>query len=114
MLFTARRVCCAPGLSDSIPSTAKVPMTVAISEARMAIENVFTIAPSMSLLWNISWYHFSENLVNTDIERLSLNDRNMSVKIGRYRKSIIIIKYMFPKNFFIINDPPLRCQISGL
>ena len=85
----------------SIPMTAMVPIIVAISAASSAMEKVFTSAPRISLLWNISPYHFRLNRVNTDMDFASLNDSTISVSIGRYRNSMIITMYRFPKNFFI-------------
>ena len=90
MLLNPSSMFCVLGFIAAMPSTASVPTTVAISAASMAMENVFTMAPIMSLLWKSSSYQCRLNPPHTDIDFVSLNESTISVSIGRYRKSITI------------------------
>ena len=89
ILLKAMSVFSCLGFIADIPMTAIVPTTVAMIAARIAIENVFTIAPIISRLWNSSAYQCRLNPVHTDIDFASLKESTIRVSIGRYRNSII-------------------------
>ena len=90
MLLNAISVFSCLGFIADIPSTASVPTIVAIVAASIAMENVFTIAPIMSLLWKSSAYQCRLKPVQTDIDFASLKDSTIRVSIGRYRNSMMI------------------------
>ena len=96
MLLNAMMVSWLFFFMPDIPRHAAVPIAVAPREAVRAMAKVFITELIISLFWNISLYHRREKPVKTDIDLLSLKDRTVRARIGRYRNSMIITMYTAP------------------
>ena len=90
------------------PMQARTPTTVAATEAQSAIVSVLPSASMISWLRNISAYHFVEKPCHAFMLFPSLNERTISVPIGRYKKRRMRARYRPPAIFFISYCPP-RC-----
>ena len=75
-----------------MPTQAIVPTTVETTAASRAMNRVLQNAFRICGLLNMSWYHLSVKPFHTPMVFVSLKLSTMSVRMGRYRNSRMMIR----------------------
>ena len=93
-----------PFFNFLIPTAANVPIIVAKIDAVIDITTVLNNAFKICVSLNNSIYHLKVNPVNDDLLLDSLNEKNISINIGKYKNKKISKLYIFD-TLFIFSHP---------